>query len=145
WHRPNREAPCGGCTGRRGRARQRATERSAVRAARSKSQRGRGGGGKHGGRRPTCLQGGWPDAGRAAKEEAGWLNGGKALAFVRGVCQGLAQPVRAEGASLVRRHPAMPISGGTDIMQIVRCEPLCGGRQGSGAQRRISHNPLALC
>ncbi|MDE9433535.1 hypothetical protein, partial [Xenorhabdus bovienii] len=31
----SREAPCGGCTGQRWRARQRATERSAVRAARS--------------------------------------------------------------------------------------------------------------
>ncbi|WP_167386042.1 hypothetical protein [Xenorhabdus miraniensis] len=34
-------------------------------------QRGRGGGGKTGGRRPTRLQGCWPDAGKAAKAEAG--------------------------------------------------------------------------
>ncbi|MBD2812787.1 hypothetical protein ID853_18395 [Xenorhabdus sp. Vera] len=67
------------------------------------------------------------------------------MAFVRGVCRALAQPVRAEGAALCGGTPAMPTGGGADIMQIVRCEPLCGGRQGSGAQRRISHNPLALC
>ncbi|KMJ44107.1 hypothetical protein AB204_16075 [Xenorhabdus khoisanae] len=32
-------------------------------------QRGRGGGGKRGGRRPTCLQGCWPEPRTAAKDE----------------------------------------------------------------------------
>ncbi|MEQ2026868.1 hypothetical protein [Xenorhabdus szentirmaii] len=46
-----------------------AATRSASRA--QPVQRGRGGGGKTGGRRPTRLQGCWPDAGKAAKAEAG--------------------------------------------------------------------------
>ncbi|MBD2827199.1 hypothetical protein ID851_20315 [Xenorhabdus sp. 5] len=49
-------------------------------------QRGWGRGGKTGGRRPTCLQGGWLDA--------AWL------LKVRMDCRGLAQEMRAEGAAL---------------------------------------------
>ncbi|MBA0018310.1 hypothetical protein HZS38_03590 [Xenorhabdus nematophila] len=58
-----------------------------MRAARSQSQRGRGGGGKTGGRRPTCRQGSWPDEGKAAKEECGF-------------CQGRAEKMEAEGEAL---------------------------------------------
>ncbi|WP_045970310.1 hypothetical protein [Xenorhabdus doucetiae] len=118
-------------------------QRSASRA--QPVQRGRGGGGKYGGRRPTCLQGGWPDAGRAAKEEAGWLNDGRVLAFVRGVCQGLAQQVRAEGEALCGGTSAMPISGGTDIMQIIRMKPLTVAQVDAAGRRRRAYNPLALC
>ncbi|WP_156933327.1 hypothetical protein [Xenorhabdus cabanillasii] len=72
--RTQQGSPCGGCTGRRWRARQRATEHSAVRAARSQSPRGRGGGGKlTEAVRPTCLQGGWPEPRKAAKEERVFL------------------------------------------------------------------------
>ncbi|WP_160300203.1 hypothetical protein, partial [Xenorhabdus griffiniae] len=44
-----------------------------LRAGRSKSLRGWGGGGKRGGRRPTCLQGSLPEQRKAAKEEHGFL------------------------------------------------------------------------
>ncbi|MBI6547246.1 hypothetical protein [Xenorhabdus lircayensis] len=56
-------------------------QRSASRA--QPVQRGRGGGGKHGGRRPTCRQGCWPDAGRAAKEEHGLPGTGSAGQSIR--------------------------------------------------------------
>ncbi|ERT10705.1 hypothetical protein C5469_10560 [Photorhabdus cinerea] len=61
WRSPqvtlfSREAP-GGCTGRRWRARGRATERSAVRAARSQCSGVGAGVINSGGRRPTGLPG----------------------------------------------------------------------------------------
>ncbi|MBD2807098.1 hypothetical protein ID855_21050 [Xenorhabdus sp. ZM] len=57
-------------------------------------QRGRGGGGKTGGRRPTCLQGGWPDVARQLKKNAVF-------------CRGLAEKPTAEGAALC----ATPLRG----------------------------------
>ncbi|WP_145956967.1 hypothetical protein [Xenorhabdus miraniensis] len=63
-------------------------------------QQGRGGGGKNGGRRPTCLQGCWPDDGKAAKEEGRLAGQGHGVQVRHGVCQGLAQVIRAEGAAL---------------------------------------------
>ncbi|WP_169923633.1 hypothetical protein [Xenorhabdus innexi] len=49
-------------------------------------QRGRGGGGKTGGQRPTCLQGCWPDVAKQLKKNTD--------------CRGLAQKLTAEGAAL---------------------------------------------
>ncbi|MDE9545290.1 hypothetical protein [Xenorhabdus bovienii] len=67
----SREAPCGGCTGRRWRARQRATERSDC-EPRADNAAGLGRGRLiNGGRRPTCLQGCLPQQGKAAKAEHG--------------------------------------------------------------------------
>ncbi|WP_338804611.1 hypothetical protein WDV76_04500 [Xenorhabdus griffiniae] len=67
-------------------------------------QRGWGGGGQRGGRRPTCLQGCWPEQHKAAKEDAVLAGRGHGVLVWRGFWPGSAQKSRAEGASLVRRH-----------------------------------------
>ncbi|MBE8586358.1 hypothetical protein [Xenorhabdus griffiniae] len=97
--------------GRRWRARQRA--RSVATASRAQPvQRGWGGGGKRGGRRPTCLQGCWPAQRKAAKDEGVLAERGHGVPVWRGFWQGSAQAVRAEGAALCGGTSAAPISGG---------------------------------
>ncbi|WP_258087329.1 hypothetical protein [Xenorhabdus bovienii] len=78
-------------------------------------QRGWGGGGKNGGRRPTCLPGCWPDGGTAAKEEAVLAERGHGVSVWRGFGR---HGLRRLGhkAQPCAVHPAMPVSGGADIM-----------------------------
>lgn len=88
WVAPTlREAPCGGCTGRRWRARERA-RREATASRAQPVQRGRGGGGKL-----------TEAAGRPAFRDVG-RTVAQSLKKNPVVCRGLAQKLTAEGAAL---------------------------------------------
>ncbi len=129
---PNWEAPCGGCTGRRWVST--ATSKELATASHAQPvQRGWGGGGQltEAAGRPAYRDVGRTWQGRAAKEEHGLPRTGSGADSRR--------------HSLVRRHPAMPISGGADIMLIRRCAPLCGVLDWHGHERRVSPNSLTLC
>ncbi|MBD2782893.1 hypothetical protein, partial [Xenorhabdus szentirmaii] len=109
----SREAPCGGCTGRRWRARERATQQREVRAARSQCS-GVGAGEV----KPEA-------AGRPAFRVVGRMQA-RRLKKNAVFCRGRAEKPTAEGAALCAT-PYGADERGPDIMCIIRIKPLCSG------------------
>ncbi|KLU14847.1 MULTISPECIES: hypothetical protein [Xenorhabdus] len=74
-----------------------------------------------------------PEQRKAAKEDVILPERGTVLRVGAGLWPGLAQKLTAEGASLVRRHLAMPISGGArhNVYYAMRAAlPVFGGLRG---------------